>query len=162
AEMKAEAERDVTRRVLVEERVVEDGAERADASVPVHERELAEPRRAVVAIGLRPERAGVLVRVDLDRAAALEPHPEPADDGAVAKDERLRRRDVPVDAVRVGRREDLLGREVREVPDAEPGGEVAGEPAAARQQADRELGSGTAELDRVEAAVAQRLGRALQ
>ena len=45
-ERKAVAERDVARRVLVEQRVVEDRAERADAALRVDERELAEPARA--------------------------------------------------------------------------------------------------------------------
>src|SRR6266516_7875266 len=47
---KAEAasERDVTRGVLVEQRVEEDRLERTDAALAVDERQLAEPGRAVV------------------------------------------------------------------------------------------------------------------
>ena len=74
------AERDVARGVLVEQRVVEDGAERADPALAVDERELAEPGRAVVERDLRPQRLAVLVGVDLDRAAALEADAQPADD----------------------------------------------------------------------------------
>ena len=47
-EREAAAERDVARRVLVEQRVVEDRPERADAALPVDERDLAEPRGALV------------------------------------------------------------------------------------------------------------------
>ena len=117
-EREAAAERDVARGVLVEQRVVEDGAERADPALAVDERELAEPERAVVDRELRAERVGVLVGVDLDRAAALEADAQAADDRAVAQHERLRRRDVALRPHRVGRREDLLGREVREVAQA--------------------------------------------
>ena len=67
------AERDVARGVLVEERVVEDGVERADAPLTVDEGDLAEPRGAVVGLASAPERGAVLVRLDLDRTAALEP-----------------------------------------------------------------------------------------
>ena len=83
-EREAVAERDVARRVLVEQRVVEDGPERADPSLPVDERELPEPRGALVDCARARERLAVLVGVDLDRAAALEAHPEAADDRAVA------------------------------------------------------------------------------
>ena len=47
-EREAAAERDVAGGVLVEQRVVEDGAERADAALAVDERDLAEAGGAVV------------------------------------------------------------------------------------------------------------------
>ena len=47
------AERDVRRRVLVEQRVVEDEPRLADRRVPVDERDLAEPGRAVVGRDVR-------------------------------------------------------------------------------------------------------------
>ena len=64
-EREAVAERDVAGGVLVEQRVVEDGAERPDPPLAVDERELAEPERAVVDRQLRAQRLDVLVRVDL-------------------------------------------------------------------------------------------------
>ena len=67
-EGEAEAEREVADRVLVEQRVVEDRPERADAALAVDERELAEPGRAFVDLGARADRAAVLVGLDLDGA----------------------------------------------------------------------------------------------
>ena len=73
-EREALAERDVAGGVLVEQRVVEDGVERADAALAVDERDLAEAGRALVARADRAHRLGRGVGVDLDRAAALEAH----------------------------------------------------------------------------------------
>ena len=87
----AVAERDVGRGVLVEERVVEDEPGLADARGPVDERDLAEPRRAVVGRDVRPDQLLALVGVDLDGAAALEADPEAAD------------RSLPWSCERVGR-----------------------------------------------------------
>src|SRR4051794_6237426 len=75
-ELEAVPERDVRGRVLVEERVVEHGVERPDPPLAVDERELAEPRRALVELHLRAQRLAVLVGVDLDGAAVLEPDAE--------------------------------------------------------------------------------------
>ena len=161
-EGEAVAERDVRRRVLVEQRVVEDGAERPDAALAVDERELAEPGGALVERREAAERAAVLVGVDLDRAAALEAHAQAADDRAVAEHERLRRGDVPVGARGIGGREDLLGRQVRQVPDPVDGLEVGGPEERRRQQPDGQVGAGPLEVDRVEAALAQRGGVRLQ
>src|SRR4051794_15859367 len=52
------AERHVRGGVLVEERVVEDGAERADPARAVDERDLAEPAAARVLVGERVQRLG--------------------------------------------------------------------------------------------------------
>ena len=95
------AERDVAGGVLVEQRVVEDRLERADPALAVDERELAEPRGAVVLRERRPEGVGALVGVDLDRAAALELDADPVHVGAEEL-ERHRRGDVAVDPRRVG------------------------------------------------------------
>ena len=72
-EREAAPERDVAGSVLVEQRVVEDRPERADAALAVDQRELAETKRALVGREARAQRFGVLVGVDLDRLAALEP-----------------------------------------------------------------------------------------
>ena len=93
---------------------------------PVDQRELAQPERAVVDGELRAQRVGARVGGDLDGAAALEADAQPADDRAVAQHERLRARDVALGARRVGRREDLLGRQVREVPQPVARDEVGG------------------------------------
>src|SRR5947209_242658 len=71
-ERKAAAERDVTRRVLVEQRVVEDGAERTDAALLVDERHLSQPQRFRIHGELGAQGRRTLVGLDLDRAAALE------------------------------------------------------------------------------------------
>src|SRR5713226_3627340 len=102
-EREAVAERDMARGVLVEQRVVEDGTERPDAALPVDERELAEPERAVVDRQLRAECLTVLVRLDRHGDTVLERHSEPADDRPVAQDERLCRGYAPRTALRVGR-----------------------------------------------------------
>ena len=108
------AEREVAGGVLVEQRVEVGDPRFADASLAVDERELAEPRRALVLRAARAQRVGARLGVDLDHAARLEPHAQPAHDGA-AHVERLRRRDDAVRALRIGRGEDLLGRQVRDV-----------------------------------------------
>ena len=63
----------------------------------------------------------------------------PRNDRPVAQDERLRRGDVTFGAERVGRREDLLGRQIREVPKPVDRREVRRPPGMRRQQADRQL-----------------------
>ena len=73
--------------------------------------------------------------LDLDRAAALEAHAQVAHDRP-ADVERLRRRDDAVGAQRVGRRGDLLGRQVRRVDHA-----VDRLHAGRRRSAKREVGS---------------------
>src|SRR5205085_12135493 len=88
--------------VLVDERRQEDRVEPADPSLAVDERDLAEPRRALVDGRPSAQRLGVRLRVDLDCAAALEPHREAADERALDV-ERLRRADDAVDALRVWR-----------------------------------------------------------
>ncbi len=106
---------------------------------------------AVVDRELRAQRLAVLVGVDLDRVAVLEAHAQAANDRAVAQDERLRRGDVALRPQRVGRREDLFGRQVREVAQAVGASEVGGPPGVRRQHPDRQLRAGPAQLDRVEA-----------
>ena len=88
--------------------------ERADPALAVDERELAEPGRAVVLRRDRAQRVRVSSASIADGPAALELDAQPSIDRAVEL-ERPRRAHVPVDAQRVGRREDLLAREVREV-----------------------------------------------
>src|SRR5262249_60775983 len=104
-EGEARAERDVARRVLVEQRVVEDGAERADPALAVDERELAETTAGVVHREAGAESLDVLVRVDLDGDAVLEADAEAADDRAVLEHERRRRGHATLGPVRGGGRE---------------------------------------------------------
>ena len=101
-EREALAERDVAGRVLVEQRVVEDRAERADPALGVDERDLAEARRRPRRVADRAQRLGRPVGVDLTARAALEAHAQPAHDGPVHQHERLRGGDHAVD-VRRGR-----------------------------------------------------------
>src|SRR5438128_685828 len=81
---------------LDEQRLVEHGAELADAALAVDERDLAEADRAVVELQSPPHDLRALLRVDRHGAAAFEPDLEPADDRPVEKDERPRRTDVPL------------------------------------------------------------------
>ena len=102
----------MARRVLVEERVEEDGAGPADAALAVDERDLAEPRRAFVL------RAAGAQRVGACRPRSRPPgRPRSGRGGPsttrAADVERLRRGDDAVGAQRIGRRCDLLGRQVR-------------------------------------------------
>ena len=81
----------------------------------------ARPRRAAT----RPRRTRPAPRITPPPCSAsistarpaLEPDLEPADDRPVGEHERLRRAHVPVGPLRVGRRVDLLGGQVREVDD---------------------------------------------
>jgi hypothetical protein len=142
-------ERDVAGRVLVEEGVEEDRVQRPDAPRAVDERHLAQPRGALVAAGVGAQDLGVLLGVDPHRAPARELDLEPPDDRA-ADHERLGRADDPVDALRIGRREDLLRWEVGHVHDAVDGLEASCDPARGRQQADAQVGAGSLEMQRVE------------
>ena len=83
----------------------------------------------------------------------------PADDRSVAEHERLRRADVPVRPLRVGRRVDLLGRQVREVHDPVDGLVARRVEGRRRQQPDRQVGPGPLEVQRVEPPLVQPLGR---
>ena len=73
------AERDVARGVLVEQGVVEHGAELPDPALAIDERELAEPGRALVQLDLGTQGLGPFVGVDLDRLAR--PRSAPRDRG---------------------------------------------------------------------------------
>src|SRR4051812_2405149 len=154
-EREAVAERDVARCVLVQQRVKENSVERADPPLAVDDRELTEPARTLVYLGEATKRLCVLVGIDLDRNAIFKANGETADDRPVIEDERLRRGDVPARATGVRRREDLLAREVREMPQPFRGREVDSRPGRSRQQADPQLGSRPAHFDRVEAALGQ-------
>src|SRR5439155_7219987 len=76
------SQRQVTRRVLVEQRVEEHPAGLADATFAVDERDLAEPIAVLVALDPRAQGAGALVGVDLDGPPSLEPDAQTGDDGA--------------------------------------------------------------------------------
>ena len=84
----------MARRVLVEQRVVEDEPGLADARGPVDEGDLAETRRALVARDVGADQVSALVGVDLDRAAALERDAE-APDQVPWSCERVGRATVP-------------------------------------------------------------------
>src|SRR5829696_186161 len=95
------ADGDVAGRVLVEQRVVEDGAELADAALVVDERDLAEPGRALVALDDGAHDVLRRVGVDLHGAAALEAHAQVADHRAVDQHKRHRRGEVALGAAGV-------------------------------------------------------------
>ena len=105
------AERDVAGRVLVDQRVVEDGVERADAAAAVDQRQLAEAGGARVAIDVGLQHLAVRGRLDRNRPPALEAHLEVAHDGAVEL-ARLRRAHDAVDPLGIRRREHLFGGQV--------------------------------------------------
>ena len=88
------AERDVRRRVLVVERVVEDEAGLADRRVAVDERDLAEPGRTFVGRHVRAHDVLARAGLHLDGAAAFEPDLEIAHDVPLDL-QRQRRADVP-------------------------------------------------------------------
>ena len=105
------------RRVLVEQRVVEDETGLADARVTVDESDLSESRGAVVGRHVRAHHVLARLRPDLDGATVLETHLEATHDVALDL-QGERRADDAVDAPCVGCREHLLGRHVRDVLDA--------------------------------------------
>ena len=84
-----------------------------------------------------------------DALAAGEPQLEVADDGA-AERERPGRAHAALGPAPVGAREDLLGRQVRDVRDAVSRLDPAAAPADAGNEADREIGAGPREVDGVE------------
>ena len=100
------------------------------------------------------------VGAHLDGAAALEAHLEAAHDGALDL-QRQRRADGALDAARVGRREDLFGRHVRDVLDPVRLVE-RGLPVRVGVEADRQVGARPAVAQVVEAALVERGGALLQ
>ena len=117
-ELVGRAERDVRGRVLVDQRVVEDRVERADAALAVDERDLAEPRtrrrraRRTARAARRPRRPrSTTARPPSKRTRRPRTIVPPTTSGFVE-------RTSPVDARGIRRREDLLRREVRHVDDA--------------------------------------------
>ena len=131
---------------------VEDEARLADARRAVDERDLAEERRLRVARELRADHLGaVALGPHLDDPASLEAELEALDERAdPGHDERVRRADDALGPAPVGRREDLLGRDVREVLDPALRLERRAHPARAGEQPDDEIGARPAEADRVE------------
>ena len=69
-------DRDVAGGVLVDQRVVEHGLERADAALAVDERDLAQPRGAVVVLAQAAQHLGTLLGIEADRAPVAELNPE--------------------------------------------------------------------------------------
>jgi hypothetical protein len=147
----------MTGRVLVEERVEEEGPGLADTRLARDERDLAEPVGVLVRRELAADEVRPLLGLDLDDPSVLEGELEPANDPA-AKRERLARADRPLGAARVGRREDLLGRQVRDVIDAAGGAEAGAAPVRGREEPDREIRAGAAVAKRVRAELGQRGG----
>src|SRR6185437_7822315 len=159
--VEALAEGDVAGRVLVEQRVVEDRVERADPPARVDEGELAEAAGALVALRIRLEHVAVLFGVDRGHPAALEAHLEAAHDRA-GELARLGRADDAVDPLRVGRREDFLGREVGPVRKAPRRRHAPAHPVRAGQEPDAQIRAGPLQVDDVEATRVQRLACPLQ
>src|SRR5215203_2850260 len=154
-EREALPERDVARGVLVEQRVVEDGAELADAALAVDERDLAEASGALVAGDDRAHHVLRRVGDDADGPAALEAHAQVAHDRAVDQHERLGGGHVPVRPVRIRGGEDLLRGQVGHVLDAVDRLEAGRLPLRAREQPDREVGARPLVVEGVEAPLGQ-------
>ena len=95
---------------------MEDSVERSDPPLAVDEGDLTEPARTRVDLGEATKRLCVLVGVDLDHNAIFEADSEPTDDRPVVDDERLRRSNATTRPSGVRRREDLLARQVRDMP----------------------------------------------
>src|SRR3954454_3337229 len=133
-----EAVGDVARGILVEQRAVKELAGLAAPRLLRHERELAEP----VGVRDRGEMAADDVRarlgLDLDDPPVLEGELETPDE-LPAEAEGHARTKGPFGPARVRRREDLLGRHVRDVVDARSGAKTGAAPARARKEADREV-----------------------
>ena len=113
------ADGEVTRGVPVEQRVEEGPAEPADAALPVDERNLAEPRGALVGGAALAQSLRVRVRFDLDRPSAFETDPQAGHERA-ADVERLGRGNDALGPFGIRGREELLGWEVRHMLDAVP------------------------------------------
>jgi hypothetical protein len=107
---------DVTGRVLVEERAVEERVRATHARLARHEGHLAEPVGVLDRLELAADDVGPRLGVDVDDLSALERQLEPAHD-LPAQHERHRRTHRPVGAPAVGRGEDLLRRHVRDEGD---------------------------------------------
>ena len=154
----------MTARVLVEERVLEDQPGLPDARGAVHERDLAEERRPVVARDLRADHLGAVARcLDVHDLASLEPQLEPLDALADAgHHEGIGRPHHALRPAPVRCREHLLCGDVRQVLD--PGLRLEGRahPARAAEQADDEVGARPAEADRVEARSVERVRTTLE
>ena len=147
---------DVRGGVLVEERVQERDPGPADGRRPVDERDLAEPARALVRLELGPD--GVLAggRTELDDLAVAEAKLQVADDRP-RQAEGPRRPDDAVRPPPVRAREDLLGGEVRHVPEPPLGLGLGRLPERAGQEPDGEVRPIAVEADRVEAALREQV-----
>jgi hypothetical protein len=153
------AEREVARRVLVEQCVEEGAAEPADAALAVGERHLAEPRGTLVRGTALAQRLGVRVRLDLDGASILEADPQPGHERA-SHVERLRGGNDALRPRGIRRREELLRRGVGHMVD--PGTRrrtstlLGG--ARAGKEADRQVGARPDEPQGVEVELVETRG----
>ena len=145
----------VTGRVLVEQRVEERHAELAYARRAVDEGDLAETSCTLVAVQLGPNHVRTFVGLDLDHAAALETQLEPFHHHPAGQPERARRADGPFRPPGIWCDEHFFGRHVGNALPAACGLEPGGTPAVRRRQSDHQLGAGSAEAHRVEAALVQ-------
>ena len=140
---------------------MEDDAGGAHAGRPVDERDLAEPRGALVGRVLRAHELDAGVGRDLDDAPALERDDEPLDD-ALAQHERAREPDDAVGAAVVGRGEHLLGGEVGHEPGTAHVGETSAGPHVPGDEADREVGARAVVAHGVETEGVERRGASAQ
>ena len=140
---------DMARGVLVEERVEERQPGLADARGAVDEGHLAEAPCELVGGEMAFDRVRARARAHLDGLAVCESKLEVAHDRA-AELERARRAHGTLGPPPVRAREDLFGREVRDVVDAVCGLEPAAAPACTRKEADGQIRSRAREVNRVE------------
>ena len=146
----AHAVGDVGRRVLVEERVVEEQAALADARAR-DERTLAEVARVLVRSRcLRRNSSPTSARASTI-LPGFEAQLDPVDEDALVVGDRPRAAHGALGPEPVGRRVDLLGRHVRAEDLPPRRARVAAEPARLLHQPDRQVGAGAAEVDPVEA-----------
>src|SRR4051812_6563526 len=158
---KPEAVGDVTRGVLVEQRVVEELPRLAHARLLRDERELAEPIGVLDPGEVAADDVRAALGLDSDDPPVLECELELTDQ-LPGEAEWHARAQCPLGAPRIRCGEDLLGRHVRDVLDATGGVEAGAAPARARQQADGEVGSRAAVPERVGPALGEGCGAGVE
>ena len=136
--VEAEAEREMARGVLIEERVVEEQTGLVDRGLLRHERDLAEIVTALVHADDLLENVLPLFGLDLHGAALFKPDGEVLDELALVG-ERLCCVHDTLGGAAVGRGKDLLGRHIGIVNDALHGRVASGVELSRRDEADFEV-----------------------
>ena len=135
------SKRDVAGGVLVEQRIEEQKAALRDRRGMRHQRDLAEAARAFVAVEHFVQDVLAALCLRFDNAPAFKADRDAVDQRALIG-ERLGARDMAVDPARMGRGEDLFGRNVRIAGDAVLRRRRAALPVVAVSEADGEIRPG--------------------